>query len=65
MRVASPTKPNRRRVDCLVTRRLQIGDRLRRDGHIDQELQPTSSIVSSSARLAAYLSASSMSAASR
>jgi hypothetical protein len=33
--------------------------------HVDQELQPTSSMVSSSARLAAYCSASSMSAGSR
>jgi hypothetical protein len=36
-----------------------------RHRHVDQELQPVSSIVSSSARLAAYRNASSMSAASR
>ena len=53
------------RVDGFVAGRLQIADGLWWDGHVDQELQPTSSIVSSSARLAAYLRASSMSAASR
>jgi hypothetical protein len=59
------TEPDRRRVDGVVASCLKVGDSLWGHRHVDPESQPASSIVSSSARLAAYRRASSMSAGSR
>src|SRR5262249_21159541 len=52
-------------VDGVMTDDAEMGDSQRRHWDVVQELQPVRSMVSSSARLAAYRRASSMSAASR
>jgi hypothetical protein len=52
-------------VDGVMTDGPEMRDGLGRHRHVDQKLQPVSSMVSSSARLAAYRKASSMSATSR
>jgi hypothetical protein len=47
-------------MDCVMTDGPKMCDREGRHRHVNQELQPLSSTVSSSARLAAYRSASSI-----
>lgn len=52
-------------VDRIMTGSPKMRPSVGRHRHVDQKLQPVSSMISSSARLAAYRRASSMSAASR
>ena len=66
LRVGCGSQADDRCVDGIVTESRQERHRLGRHGHVDQELHATAnSIVSSSARLAAKRSASSISAVSR
>ena len=63
--IAGAGEPNGVSVNGVVPGGPKVRHSFGRHRHVDQELQPTSSILSSSARLAAYRKASSMSAGSR
>src|SRR2546426_5318040 len=63
--VRRPSEPEIGGVDRIMTGGPKMRRSVGRHRHVDQKLQPLSSMISSSARLAAERRASSMSAASR